>query len=80
MAKAFTLWKALGSDQLVSKALGPTLLLATVNFLKSSGALMSNGRPYHPPKMPSIPSEIDITDISDEAEPDWLTTYIPFAT
>ena len=55
-------------------------LLTTANFLKSSSTLMSNGRPYHPPKMPSIPSEIDIADISDEEEPDWLATYIPFAT
>ena len=45
-------------------------LLTMVNFLKSSGALTSNGSPYHPPKMPTIPSEIDITDIPDEEEPD----------
>ena len=44
-------------------------LLTTVNFLKASGALTSNSRPYHPPKMPTIPSEVDIADISDE-EPD----------
>ena len=25
--------------------------------------------------MPSIPSEIDIADISDEEEPDWLITF-----
>ena len=45
-------------------------LLATANFLKSTGALTSNGRPYHPPKMPAIPSEVDIADIPDEEEPD----------
>ena len=47
-----------------------TLPLAKANFLKSSGALTSNVRPYHPPKMPSIPSEVDIADITDEEDPD----------
>ena len=45
-------------------------LLATANFLKASGALTSNGRPYHPPEMPSIPAEVDIADITDEEAPD----------
>ena len=41
-------------------------LLATANLLKSSGALTSNGRP----EMPSIPSEVDIADTTDEEAPD----------
>ena len=45
-------------------------LLATAKFLKESGALMSNGRPYRPPEMPSIPAEVDIADITDEEAPD----------
>ena len=45
-------------------------LLATANFLKSSSALTSNGRSYHPPKMLTIPLEVDIADIPDEEEPD----------
>ena len=45
-------------------------LLTMVNFLKSSSALTSNSKPYHPPKMLTIPSEIDIADIPDEEEPD----------
>ena len=44
--------------------------LTMVNFLKASGALVSNGRPYHPPKMPSIPAEVDIADITDKEAPD----------
>ena len=45
-------------------------LLTTVNFLKVSGALMSNGSPYHSPEMLSIPAEVDITDITDKEPPD----------
>ena len=45
-------------------------LLAMAKFLKESGALMSNHRPYRPPDMPSIPAEVDIADITDEEVPD----------
>ena len=45
-------------------------LLATAKFLKESGALTSNCRPYRPPDMPYIPAEVDIADITDEKAPD----------
>ena len=45
-------------------------LLATAKFLKESGALTSNCRPYRPPNMPSLPTEVDIADITDEKAPD----------
>ena len=45
-------------------------LLAMANFLKSTGALTSNGRPYSPTVLLSILSEVDITDITDEEPPD----------
>ena len=44
--------------------------LAMVKFPKLTGALTSNGRPYSPPALPSIPSEVDTTDITDEEPPD----------
>ena len=45
-------------------------LLATAKFLIESGALTSNCRPYQPPDMPSIPTEVDIADITDKEVPD----------
>ena len=39
-------------------------LLAMANFLKLTGALTSNGRPYSPTDLPT--SEVDIADITDK--------------
>ena len=41
-------------------------LLAMAKFLELSGALMSDGNPYKKPEMPTISTEVDILNTSDD--------------
>ena len=44
-------------------------LLATTKFLKVSGALMSNRKPSFKPEMPTLPSEVDTSNIPAKDPP-----------
>ena len=41
-------------------------LLATAKFLEMSGAPTSDSKPYKKPEMPTFPSEVDISNNTDD--------------
>ena len=47
-----------------------SLALPRGSMARLTGAVMSNGRPYSPFTLLSIPPEVDTTDITDEKAPD----------